>query len=301
MINLSRALKSDTLLKALTGMSVREFTNLCFIFGPCFENWESNRRDNRVRGVGGGANWALENHMEKLFFLLFYLKMYPTFEVAAFFFEVHKSQTNRWVHNWMKILETALGEKVEMPKRQIRSVEELLEKLPEIKDLLIDGTERPIRRPKNSKKQTAHYSGKKKRHTNNNIVMTDSKRRIIYLGETRPGSEHDYELLKKSGLIDGIPKDRNIYVDMGFQGIRTRYPKHERIIIPTKKPKKKELSDTQKSQNRVVSQARIRVEHAIGGIKRLNCLSDTYRNRKENFEDQIMLIGTALWNYHLAS
>jgi len=40
-------------------------------------------------------------------------------------------------------------------------------------------------------------------------------------------------------------------------------------------------------------------EHAIGGVKRLRALSNTYRNKKEKFDDTIMNIGCGVWNYHL--
>jgi len=42
-------------------------------------------------------------------------------------------------------------------------------------------------------------------------------------------------------------------------------------------------------------------EHAIGGVKRLRALSNTYRNKKEKFDDTIMNIGCGIWNYHLKS
>jgi hypothetical protein len=301
MLNVSRALKSDRLFKSLTGLTRQEFTDLCFAFGPCFESWSLSRRKDRIRALGGGGKWSLHNHMDKLFFLLFYVKMYPTFDVAAFFFEVDRSQTNRWVHAWMGILEESLGHKIQLPERKIRSVKELLEKFPEIEDLLIDGTERPTQRPKNPKKQKLHYSGKKQRHTHTNLVITDSEKRILYLGDTCPGSFHDYKLLKKSKIMEAIPRKCRIWVDLGFQGIRRDYPNHEKIVIPNKKPKNAELSKYQKEHNQIASRARIRVEHAIGGVKRLQSLSQVYRNKKENFEDRIMNIGCGLWNLHLAN
>jgi hypothetical protein len=40
-----------------------------------------------------------------------------------------------------------------LPARKISTVEELLEAFPNVRDLLIDGTERPIQRPKDDEKQ----------------------------------------------------------------------------------------------------------------------------------------------------
>jgi hypothetical protein len=51
----------------------------------------------------------------------------------------------------MPLLEKALGRSVQLPKRSISSMEELLKLVPEAKDLFIDGTERETQRPKNAK------------------------------------------------------------------------------------------------------------------------------------------------------
>ncbi|MDR1364193.1 MAG: transposase family protein, partial [Oscillospiraceae bacterium] len=47
--------------------------------------------------------------------------------------------------------------------------------------------------------------------------------------------------------------------------------------MPHKKLRKKLLSDEQKEENQIISSYRIKVEHAICGIKRLRCLTDVFR------------------------
>jgi hypothetical protein len=49
-----------------------------------------------------------------------------------------------------------------LPLRQLNSTEEFLEKFPDIEEVIFDGTERPVQRPKDFDKQKKHYSGKKK-------------------------------------------------------------------------------------------------------------------------------------------
>ena len=300
MLSIDRAFKSERLLKALTGLSIKEFANLLYSFSPLFDQWSSSRRESRKRAEGAGRKWDLEGPSQKLFFLLFYVKVYPTFDVAGFFFDVDRSRTNRWVHAWMPLLEKALGEKVKLPERKIQSVEEFLKQFPEVKEILIDGTERPIQRPKNQEKQKENYSGKKKRHTRKNLIITDKKKRILVVSPTVKGSQHDYQMLKDWDIMNQLPNTLVTLVDLGFQGIRTDFPEHQKILIPQKKPKKRELNEIQKAQNTALSSLRVVVEHAIGGIKRLKSLTDTYRNRKEHFDDQLMMIGCGIWNYHLA-
>ena len=48
----------------------------------------------------------------------------------------------------MPILEKVLGKEVVLPARQIKSAEEFIRLFPEIKEVFIDGTERPVERSK---------------------------------------------------------------------------------------------------------------------------------------------------------
>ena len=45
-----------------------------------------------------------------------------------------------------------------LPARKISTIEGLLEAFPDVRDLLIDGTERPIQRPEDNEKQKEKYS-----------------------------------------------------------------------------------------------------------------------------------------------
>ncbi len=103
-----------------------------------------------------------------------------------------------------------------LPERKISTIEELLEASPGVQDLLIDGTERPIRRPKDNDKQKENYSGKKKMHTRKNIIISDKKKRIGYVSPTMNGKRHDYGMFKEEfpppsivfqkryGIVDGF-------------------------------------------------------------------------------------------------
>jgi len=99
--------------------------------------------------------------------------------------------------------------------------------------------------------------------------------------------------------------DINVRVDLGYLGIQSDY-RGDRIDIPTKKPRKSkknpnpQLNDAQKAANTVLSQIRIFIEHAIGGMKRYNILVHTFRNRIENFEDDVIGVCAGLWNLVLS-
>ena len=66
-----------------------------------------------------------------------------------------------------------------LPKREIHTSKELFKSFPELRNVFVDGTERPTQKPKDKDKQKENYSGKKKRHMRKNIVMSDENKRIM--------------------------------------------------------------------------------------------------------------------------
>jgi hypothetical protein len=79
-----------------------------------------------------------------------------------------------------------------------------------------------------------------------------------------------------------------------------------RIYLPHKKPRKSknnpepQLSEAQKIVNRALSQIRIFIENAIGGMKCYNILVHRFRNHKQGFGDDVIGICASLWNFSLA-
>jgi hypothetical protein len=301
MININKALKNNRILKSLTGLNIEKFKELV----PYFEtilNEENGKRiendKNRQRKAGGGSKATLESSEAKLFYILFYVKVYPTFDVAGFIFDVNRSQTNRWMHQLLSMLEKALDRRVVLPKRRIENVEAFIKSFPEVKDLFIDGTERRVERSSDNKKQRLDYSGKKKAHTRKNLIVNDEKRRIILVTPTVKGSMHDKKIYDKYGLGDYIPKEVTQWVDTGFQGIQNEYDVD--VQIPKKNTKKKKLTFEEKENNKIISGIRVINEHAIGGIKRMRAINDVYRNRKGNTDDKLMIVSAGIWNLFIA-
>lgn len=304
-MNINRALKNNRLMKAVTGMSVNEFQELAEDFEREFEkekqlNYkEGFKKAKRKRKPGGGRKGRLKIMHEKLFFILFYFKCYPTFDLLGLIFDLDKSNANRNVHKLIPILEKTLGEAIVLPKREIHSMEELLETFPEVRDLFLDGTERPTQRPKDKDKQKKNYSGRKKRHTKKNIIIANEEKEIIYLGPTVGGKKHDYGEFKDDFPTEHPPQDcPTIWVDLGFTGIEKDYPELD-VVMPKKKPKGGKLTDEEKVINKLIRSIRILVEHAIGGVKRFRIISDIFRNKIDRFDDKVMEIACGLWNYHL--
>lgn len=290
------ALHSDRLCASLTGLRVAEFNDLVPQFANNYKEYWINLRDDRKRKVGAGRKGKLPTIEEKLFASLMYLKVYPTFDVFGFHIGCNRSQAKRRIDHLFPVLETTLRRRLVLPQRKITSVEEFQRLFPEIKEIMVDATERKVERPKNKKKQNKTYSGKKKIHARKNIVVSDKNKRVLVVSATRSARRHDKRMADKDILFERIPKDVEVFVDTGFQGIKQ---KHHNSFVPTKRTKNKPLTDEQKQWNKLISSIRVPVEHAIGGIKRYQSVTQTFRNKKQQLADTFILLATGLWNYHL--
>src|SRR5215204_5019921 len=136
----------------LTGLKIEEFDKLKGAFQKASEEEEP-------RESPAGRKAVLVTCEDKLFFILFYLRHYPTQEVLGFLFGISQGQANHWIHRLTPVVKEALGAENELPGRTAEDVEGLMEACPEL-GFIIDGTERPIRRPQDSEDRRNDYSGK---------------------------------------------------------------------------------------------------------------------------------------------
>lgn len=298
MLNLQRILKDDRLLRALTGLNRKAFEELKIAFEQELREEETPGRSQRKRrrAKGAGRKPRLETAEKKLIYILFYVKCYPTFDLAGILFDLDRSQANRWMHRLQKVLEKALGRKMALPKRKLSSIEEFKESFPEVKRVILDGTERPIQRAKDQEKQKQDYSGKKKRHTRNHLGAVDSEKRILILSKAYHGKDHDKGVLNREQWVEFMPDEVKIQGDLGFQGLQNQFVNVE---IPHKKPKGGELTAQQKEENRELASERVVCEHAFAGVKRYGIATQVYRNRIKEFDDHSMFTAAGLWNFYL--
>lgn len=292
-MNIDKILSSVRMSRALIGLDKKKFEELLITFTQIYIEHLNNKK--RIRITGGGRKGKIKEPRQKLFFILFYLKNYPTFDVAAFLFASSKTQTNRWVLNILPILKKTLGRELVLPKRQIRTPEEFYSLFPGVKEVMIDGVERPTIRTKNNKTQQKNYSGKKKRPTRKNDILVDKTKKVLILTPTKHGRVHDKKISDKFSLVTNIPKDVSILADTGFIGIDKQHPN---TLIPKKKTKRNPLTDDDKQMNRLISSTRMKVENAISGIKRYGAVATIFRN-KNGIDDLFMEIACGLWNFHL--
>jgi len=310
-------IRNDRQFKALTGMSRAEFEQFLPTFAEAYEELQQEayeaQQATRRRKPGGGPHGKLPAMSQKLFFILYYWKVYPGYDVLGFQFDLDGSKACTNVQALWPVLKRALAKGEVLPRREFASVEELRAAFADIAELFIDATERPHVRSQDDEEQRKQFSGKKKRHTVKNTVITTACQWVLFFGLTIVGSVHDYGRFKAEFPVpDGADKEARaawfedfvLWLDLGYQGIQNAYAA-KTINLPHKKPRRSQanpnpsLTSEQKAENREMSRARVVVEQAIGGIKRVGILVQRFRNHLNNFVDEVGIIGAGLWNWKL--
>lgn len=289
-------IRDDRQAKALTGCNLAMLDELVPVFNQLFRERPRSFPVAGARKYGGGRSGVLLTIEDKLIFILLYMKAYPTYDVLSSIFDLDRGPACRRVQQLLPVLEATLGRKIVLPERKINSIEEFYQKFPEARDVLIDGAERPIQKPKDQKKRKKVYSGKKKTTTRKHIVISTPSKKILVLGKSKTGRRHDKRIAERQQLIENIPPDVTPWMDSGFVGADKLHPKAQ---ICARGFKNHPLSDAQKQNNRVVSAFRIPVEHAIGGMKRMGAAADIWRNKVDGMDDHAMLVAAGLWNFYL--
>lgn len=298
MITFQLLKKNLVAFQCFTGFNLAAFYELLPAFERAYEavldKRDQERKPKRQRERGGGRNGALPRLEDKLLFILFYFKVYPVQELQGYMFGMGQTQAGEWIYRLTPILNLALGYEKQLPARKTQDIEQVLKMCPDL-EFIIDGTERPIRRPKNKEKQKEYYSGKKGRHTvKNNVVTEKSTKKVKVLSPTCEGKKHDKKLADEQAIP--FPKGSKVRQDLGFQGYQ---PEGVTIYQPMKKPKGKDLTPEQKQSNKELSKERIGVEHSIGGIKVFGIVHDIFRNFREGYADLVMETACGLHNWRL--
>jgi hypothetical protein len=155
--------KHDRKIKAVIGISLTKFNILLVAFAAAYDAIHLERcQQGEIKQVpSGGPKGNLDSLEKKLFFLLFYLKTYPTFDVLGFHFGLSSGHAHNHVENLMPVLLRSLSDLGVLPARSPGTPEEFLQLVEKYGDILIDGMECPCVRPQDEELQKARFSGKK--------------------------------------------------------------------------------------------------------------------------------------------
>jgi hypothetical protein len=282
-MNYQYLLKHLELFPYVIGITYKQFELLLPKFSHALRVAEHKKayEKKRLRVPGGGRKPKLATDRQKLFFILFYYKTYPTFRFAQIIFELDKCNCLAWKEFLEPVLFTAVGYQLQLPKIRIRHFNHWFEVYPALAEFIVDGTERPIRRPKDPKDQTKYYSGKKKQHTvKNQIMVSPETGRILSVSQTVEGKLHDKRLLEKDRIFYHAPPGAKSLGDSGYQGVKDLNPL-VKFLTPFKNLRNKKLGAKDKETNKVISSIRVKVEHPLAYLKHFAILAHTFRNQIE--------------------
>jgi len=223
-------------LLAATGLMREEFERLLPIYGTSYvEQYPAQltaKGKVRQRQPGGGSKGTLRQDEDRLLFALVYLKTNPLQTMQGLQFGLSQAQANYWIHHLLPVVRAALAQLALLPERDGTAVATSALAVEGTPDLALDGTERRRQRPQDPAAQKAHYSGKKKAHTDKNIVLiNESTHKVVYLGPTEAGAKHDKKAADDAAIA--YPAHATLDQDTGFQGyapadVLTRQPKKSR-------------------------------------------------------------------------
>lgn len=291
--NKNRPRPTQCKLRSLVSLNQREYDHLLSVFDPLIRKKLSictlkgqlrlfPEEEESIRS-------SLYGSRAKLDFILMYLKENPNQCYHGELFEMSQSKVSEWVSYLLPVLEESLAKMDVMPQ----SGYSYQQTDKEVDYLLVDVTERQVVRDVDPDNQKEFYSGKKKLHTMKNLAITDQDGYIEFISASYMGSVHDKVIWDQ---IEIKLKDHNLLADLGFVGIEKDCPN---AILPFKKPRNKELTELQKQVNKAIGSARIKVEHAFSGVKRLKIIRNKIRLKTYQVRDQVFRIAVGLHNLRI--
>ena len=300
MLYYDRLSRKPLLFKSFTGLSVQQFDDVFRVIESKYPKYEvqrlSSRKERIERAVGAGRRFKLVVK-DRVIMVLVYYRLYITYTLMEFLFGLDQSNVCRDIQKIESLIRECLPipQKLHRATKRLKTKEEVEAYFPGFM-AFTDCTEQPIPRPKDRKRKSKFYSGKKKKHTVKNLYTVNQKGLIIYKTKYKQrGRRHDYKVYKKNH--PDLPKDVTSMFDLGFLGVEKDFPE-QKSLLPIKKEKDHELTKVQKEYNRNHSQKRIVIEHAICRIKKYRIMNDIFRNRLRKY-DRISDIVSGLVNYRI--
>jgi hypothetical protein len=147
-------LRTEKQYKAATGLSLAQFDALYGSFCAYYKPKSKNPYPNTPTP-------ALTDKREALFFILHYLKAYPTLENMGLYFGIDIRTVSNYIDYIKPALKAALKESGSLTNTMFHNQEAFNQAFADVEDLVADCTEVPVQRPENEQYQASVYSGKK--------------------------------------------------------------------------------------------------------------------------------------------
>jgi hypothetical protein len=168
---------------------------------------------------------------DKLVFILIFQKTQPLQTLPGLPFGLSQAQTHSWMHHLLPVFQQAFATLGLAPERDASQVALSPLALEGAPAFALDGTERRRQRPGDAAAPREYYSGKKKAHTDKNLLLVNEMTgKVVYLGPTEPGKKHDKKAADEAEMAYPLPA--TLSKDPGCQG-------YEPPGVVTQQPKQK--------------------------------------------------------------
>jgi DDE superfamily endonuclease/Helix-turn-helix of DDE superfamily endonuclease len=283
--------KHPAVFRSMTGLTVAAFEAM---LPGLLQAFHADRRrrlgaKDRRRAIGGGDTFDLDP-ADQFLLAVVWLRHYPTQECLGYLFGVSDSTALRAVRRCLPILERAGKDTMRLPdpgRFNRRPLPRLLEETPELA-VIVDTFEQRTHRPK--RRQRAYYSGKKKAHTLKSQVAVDEDGRVVDVGVSRPGPTADLKVFRRSGLAGRLARAGvGALGDLAYLGI-DGLVRGLRGATPRRKPRGKPRPQGDRRYNRAFARRRVKVEHAIGRLRRYQALSAVNRHGRKGHEARVRAV-----------
>src|SRR6478672_5672400 len=292
--------RKPILFKSFTGLTVQEFDDIYHKeIIKRYHDHElkrlSTKGKNRIRDTGAGRPFKLDLK-NRFLMLLIYYRLYITYTLAGFLFDLDQSNIYRDIQKIEKLIRECLPipQKIYNITKRLKTPQQVEKYFPGFL-AFIDCTEQQIPRPIKKERKKEYYSGKKKKHAIKTQLMVNNRGFIVHKVGHKKGSRHDYDIYKKNHPI--TPKEVANIFDLGYRGVEKDYPQ-QLSSLPNKKKRNQDLSQEEMESNINHSKKRIKIEHAICRLKKYRIFADIFRNnlrRYYHFSD----IVSGLVNYRI--
>ncbi len=274
----------------VTGLSREVLAELVAELGPRWQARQDARLTDRPRhrAVGAGARYRLV-FVDRLLATLVHLRHGVTHDVLACWFGVSRSTITRAVGEVRPLL-AERGCTVEGGIR-LRTLADVVAHLGATGQLgLLDATEVRVRRPAAHKAGRQRFvSGRARANTVKALVITDAEGRLLFCGQTRPGSIHDLTQVRQAGLVEllALIPGVTLLADAGYQGLSTQTA--GAVLTPRPVRRKNQIpvfpavAAAHEAERRAHASQRIHVEHGISHLKNWRALS-RHLGRREHLD-----------------
>jgi hypothetical protein len=261
--------------RRLTSLNVAEFEILTKKLKPEWRRQERKRLAARPRtnAVGQGHPYA-GTFADMVLVVLTYLRTPSGGALLSLLFDLDEVTIRTYRRRILPLLQDRFIP-VTLAQGQVKrtnDLDEFLRLYPGLEELIADGTELKIQRPK--RRQRVSYTGKSKRHVKKLVAVVNASDGL-FLGRTklRPGRVHDKRILDEDPLKRRLARapDSVKRADSAWQG---EDPK-DGWLVNQRATRNHPLTKQQQRANRQLSKIRIRVEHANRRLKVYRRLAET--------------------------